>query len=232
MRNPDTGEAESAADRVYALVRQRIISGEYQPNTLLSEAQIAADAGLSRTPVRQALHVLQAERWLRVFPRKGVLILTPQVMDVHDFYELRLVLETWGIRKLAGRRLSAKVMSGLRSALQACQDAVESDETTFHRLAVRFHELIFMASENVLFVEIITWLRQRQYWDGKSYVEVTPAPYKERLQILKVYERLLNAVETGNADLACEILVEINNMPLKSGGGLTPIRNGASTRST
>jgi len=71
----DTTSTPSAADRVYDHVRQGILSRRYADNELLAEGGIAAETGVSRTPVREALLRLEAQGMIRLLPKRGALVL-------------------------------------------------------------------------------------------------------------------------------------------------------------
>src|SRR5262249_40392522 len=76
-----------AATRVHDFVRGQIIAGHYPPGAMISEMEVAAALGTSRTPVREAFQVLARERWLRIFPKRGAQVVPSTLADVTDLLE-------------------------------------------------------------------------------------------------------------------------------------------------
>ena len=70
----DAQPQDSAADRAYAFVKDRIITGAYAGGTLISEGEVSAAVRISRTPVREAFLRLAAEGLLRLYPKRGALV--------------------------------------------------------------------------------------------------------------------------------------------------------------
>ncbi|RSS85248.1 GntR family transcriptional regulator, partial [Streptomyces sp. WAC05292] len=76
--------AASAADRVYRHVKEHVLDRRYEGGTLLTEGGLATAVGVSRTPVREALLRLQAEGLLRLYPKKGALVLPVSAQEIAD----------------------------------------------------------------------------------------------------------------------------------------------------
>src|SRR6478609_9768746 len=84
----------SAADRVFEHVRQGILTRRYADNDLLAEGQIALEAGVSRTPVREALLRLEAQGMIRLLPKRGALVLPVTAQEWRDVLATRLLVES------------------------------------------------------------------------------------------------------------------------------------------
>ena len=80
-----------------------ILTGEYGPEERLIEEQLAERLGVSRTPVRQALTMLEAEGLVEIAPNRGATVCSFSTEDVWDIYDLRAVLEGHAARRAAGR---------------------------------------------------------------------------------------------------------------------------------
>src|SRR5690348_18504343 len=91
-----------AADRVYTHVKQAVLERRYEGGTLLAEGDLAEAVGVSRTPVREALLRLEAEGLLKLYPKKGALVLPVSAQEIADVVETRLLVEQHAVRKLAG----------------------------------------------------------------------------------------------------------------------------------
>jgi DNA-binding GntR family transcriptional regulator len=93
----------SGPSRVFETLRRSILEGEYGPNERLVEEQLAERLRVSRTPVRQALTMLEAEGLVEIEPNKGAAVRSFSVQDVWEIYDLRAVLEGHAARRAASR---------------------------------------------------------------------------------------------------------------------------------
>ncbi|MEU1025894.1 GntR family transcriptional regulator, partial [Streptomyces sp. NPDC005904] len=93
------GKRPPAADRVYAHVKRAVLERRYEGGTLLTEGELAEAVGVSRTPVREALLKLEVEGLLRLYPKKGALVLPVSAQEIADVVETRLLVETHAVRK-------------------------------------------------------------------------------------------------------------------------------------
>ena len=108
----------SAADRVYAQVKRDILGGGLPGGSLVTEGGLAEVAGVSRTPVREALLRLEGEGLVRLYPKKGALVVPPSVDDARDVLEARVVIEEWAARAVWSRR--ADLFPPWRPSWRAC----------------------------------------------------------------------------------------------------------------
>jgi DNA-binding GntR family transcriptional regulator len=135
----------SVADQVAALLRQRILDGEFRPGTQLQELPLASSLGVSRNTMREAIRILALEGLLRRNLHRGVMVSELSLRDVEEIYQLRRMLELPAI--LAASRPDAELLKQIRAELQSYEDAVRvSDwpravrhDLHFHSLIIRFH---------------------------------------------------------------------------------------------
>jgi DNA-binding GntR family transcriptional regulator len=83
----------SLAESTYASLREDILTGRRRPETLLLEHELAAQYGVSKTPIREALRLLAQEGWVVVLPRKGYLVRPLRFEDVREIFALRQMIE-------------------------------------------------------------------------------------------------------------------------------------------
>lgn len=133
----------SAADRAYAAIRGGILDGTFELGARLPEEDLAARAGVSRTPVREALRRLAAEGFVTFVPNRGAQVASWTEGDLQEIFELRAMLEgraaaLAAMRVTAGQldamadlagRMEAAAQQGTAGAL----DRVAELNTTFHR---------------------------------------------------------------------------------------------------
>jgi DNA-binding GntR family transcriptional regulator len=102
-----------AVDKAYQTVRERIVRGVYPASSRITEQEVAAAAGVSRTPVREALRKLHAEGLLEFIPHQGAIVTEWTSEDRDDVFELRALLEGYGAAR-AARRMTAEGIAELR----------------------------------------------------------------------------------------------------------------------
>jgi DNA-binding GntR family transcriptional regulator len=125
------GEARPGQDqseRAYEAIRRDIAAGRYQPGQRLVEADIAERAGVSRTPVRQALRWLEREGVVRIEKRRGATMQALSAQQISDLYELRAQLEAFACQ-LAARRADDADRAELQRLADAFESATREDES-------------------------------------------------------------------------------------------------------
>lgn len=95
----DQTEPVSLVDRVLDFLRERILSGEYEPGTRLRLQPLAEESGASLIPVREALRILEAERLVETIPNRGARVAGISREDMEDLYNVRILLETQAVRE-------------------------------------------------------------------------------------------------------------------------------------
>jgi GntR family galactonate operon transcriptional repressor len=145
---------------------KRIIGGELLPGTLVDPEQIAREMEISRTVVREAIKVLTAKGLLDARPRRGTFVLsrdrwnlldadviqwrnadTPDARLMVELEEVRQIIEPWGARLAAQRRLPDQI-AALDVAFAALVDA--SDEKSHVAADIRFHQVMLEGAQNEL----------------------------------------------------------------------------------
>ena len=95
--------SEPSAGTAYHRIRRAIVEGDYRPGERLVEQRVAEDLNLSRTPVREALRMLEAEGLVRIEPNRGAAVRLLSVDGINDLYELRARLESYAAELAAER---------------------------------------------------------------------------------------------------------------------------------
>ena len=95
-------------EQVYKILRDDICQGVYAPGTRLQEVELAESLNVSRSPVREALRQLAADGLLLEIPNKGVYVKEFTVRDIEEIYDLRVMLESYGIYHSAGHITSIR----------------------------------------------------------------------------------------------------------------------------
>jgi DNA-binding GntR family transcriptional regulator len=154
----------AAKDRAYAYVKERILDGGYPGGELLSEGEVAEALEVSRTPVREAFLLLEAEGLMRLYPKRGALVVPVSPGEVRDLMDTRLLVERDAARRVArdaNRR--DRVATELQHLLDLQQEALDADDApAFVRTDRDFHHAIVAAGGNGILTRLSDSLRDRQ----------------------------------------------------------------------
>jgi DNA-binding GntR family transcriptional regulator len=160
---PRAGSGPSAARRAYTHVADAIISGDLAASAFLTEGEVAAALGLSRTPVREAFLSLESAGLLRLFPKKGAVVTAVDDVETAELLQVRALLETKAVQVLGERPdVRDTVDTDLRALIQAQADAAAAgDLLAYARADHRFHSRIVDASGNRIIDDIYARLGPR-----------------------------------------------------------------------
>ncbi len=154
-----------ATERVYAYVKERILDGSLPGGAMTSEGEIADALQVSRTPVREAFLRLEAGGFLRLYPKRGALIVPVSPAEADEIYEARRVIESHAARVLT--ELPAAQLEAICDELQQIADEqrsaiATSDLAAYASADARFHHAVIEAAGNGLLTNFDSALRHRQ----------------------------------------------------------------------
>ncbi len=152
-------------ERAYDELKTGLLIGDYPLNRRLTEERLAAQLGVSRTPVREALLRLDAEGLVQRSPEGGFYPTAPDVSMVHDLYEVRLVLELQGLRRpaLGGRSTAhdAALLEPLRDEWRGLAEAAPDPDPGFVMLDEDFHVRLAASSGNPSLADLLRMVNER-----------------------------------------------------------------------
>lgn len=156
-------EQRSLRELVYEHLKARLNTGGLRPGTFLDLNALAAEIGISRTPLRDALIRLESEGFAEILPRRGVRIAALTLERIRDIYEMLGALESVALRGVAGRVRPGLVdrMSELNEEMRRSLAAF--DFGRFYEANLAFHDCYLDLSENAELVSRIRILKQRLY---------------------------------------------------------------------
>ena len=170
-------ETVPVTERAYRVVKERLLSGELAGGSMTSEGEISAQLGISRTPVREAFLRLEAEGLLRLFPKRGALVVPVSAAEADDVLEARLLVETHAGRAAtelppAAHRRLVELLGELLAAQEGA--VLDGDLAGYAALDARFHQEIVEAGGNEVLRRFSVGLRERQqrmiahsvHWDA------------------------------------------------------------------
>ncbi len=151
-------------DQVLQALRVAIVNGDYPPGQRLTEDRLAADFGVSRNPVREALRVVEAEGFVVVLPRRGAVVATPTSSTIADMFAVRARLEPLAARQAAERATRDDVAS-LHAMLEEARKATDTqDFPRISRLNSALHLRVIEISGNRWLSSLATALYLHVQW--------------------------------------------------------------------
>lgn len=161
--NINTNEYLPLRDVVFNTLRDAILTGKLVPGERLMENQLADKLGVSRTPVREALRMLELENLVELVPRKGAQVLDMSEKDIVNILEVRSALEGLAT-SVACKKMSKEDLQQLKNMEVDFEKAVaDNDVEHFVDIDEDFHDLIFAATENDKLINIFRNLRIQLY---------------------------------------------------------------------
>ncbi|WP_308011069.1 GntR family transcriptional regulator [Streptomyces sp. AC495_CC817] len=180
--------------RVADWLRDAILDGVREPGSRLIERDLAAEFGVSRVPVRDALKILEAEGLVTLRPRTWAIVREFTPADLADLDEVRSVLEPLAFR-LAALRHRRDGLDALRRALELEKaGAIAADPITARRAAADFHEVVIELSENRLLGDLMQGMRSKLRW--------SLAQHDDLEHVTDEHEELFRAISERDADRA------------------------------
>lgn len=175
-------------DVVFNTLRQGILTGVLKPGERLMEIHLAAKLGVSRTPIREAIRMLELDGLVTMVPRRGAEVARISKDDLSDVLEVRKVLDSLAT-ELACTRITSEQKEELRKAALEFEEAVGTkDIVKIAKADVRFHDVIIEASGNKRLVQMINNLAERIYRYRLEYIKDEnnhPTIIEEHTQIMK-----------------------------------------------
>ncbi len=150
----------SIREKVYTAVRNDILNGRIDPGERMVETRLAEQIKTSRTPVREALHMLEREGLIEAIPRVGYRVKSLKWDEVEEICEIRRVNETLAAR-WAMKRITHKELKALEKNLSASKAEVkQGNPKAFVELDADFHEVLSRASGSERLQELCQMLRR------------------------------------------------------------------------
>jgi DNA-binding GntR family transcriptional regulator len=181
----------AAKRNIFEDLKMSIMQGTFKPRERLIERNLAAQFGVSRTPIREALHKLAAMGMVRIIPNQGAMVADFSLQDIESLYFVRLHLE-----RLAGRLACSKItkeeINTLVTLNQGLKRAMAWDD--FPKMVDKdqqFHLTLIRFSKNPFLIKAIEDLRLKSYpfsyyyWRSNQYLRSSLADHNRMIQALR-----------------------------------------------
>jgi DNA-binding GntR family transcriptional regulator len=183
------------------LIRDAIVEGRLEPGRRLKEEELARELGISRTPVREALLVLQAEDLVSATPNRGAVVRSHDAEELDDLYELRSLLEGHAARR-AAERATPEQIALLRASCERFAAVADDDLAGLVRENLVFHDAILgMAGSARLASMVGKVIKLPLVYNSYRWY----SPEQKRISV-EYHRRIVSAFAAGDAPAAERIM--------------------------
>lgn len=191
-------------DVVFKTLRQAILTGELKPGERLMEIHLANRLGVSRTPIREAIRMLELEGLVTMIPRKGAEVSRISKQDISDVLEVRASLDALAVR-LCCERITEEEMQKLEEATKAFSEAVAlGDLTAVAQADVDYHDIIVNASKNKRLFQMVFNLAERAYRYRLEYIK----DKSSHENLIKEHQEILDYIKKKDAANAEKAIIK------------------------
>ncbi len=189
------GRRVSRVDQAYEEIRGRIVNNEYPPSHQVLEHELAAELGMSRTPVREALIRLENEKFVQIVPRHGMRVVPLSLNDLRDVYDVLTALELTAIERLARSGLDDSAAAALAKALDDMDTALKKrDFDGWVSADERFHRTVTDVCGNSRLASMAFML-----WDQSHRARLTTVRMRPALEVSnREHRAVVDAIRRGD----------------------------------
>lgn len=188
----------SLEEQVTATLESEILTGTLAAGTALTEQSLSVRLGVSRTPIRAALHTLAEEGLINLVPNRGAVVVGVTREDLIDIYKIRMRLE--GLASaLAAERISREDLATLRESVELAEFYISRNDTEhLKELDTQFHAIIYRASGNRMLNKTLSELHRNII----SYRKMSLSVPGRLERSVGEHREILKAIEAGDAERA------------------------------
>jgi DNA-binding GntR family transcriptional regulator len=133
----------SVREKTYSLLRKQLLTGQFPPNQRLTEESLAKELGVSRTPVREALHKLELEGLVKTAGARGFCVPDDSVEEMDELFEIRAILEGHALACLC-KMVTEEEIYSLEKLIRQAEHAFESEKMALvFEYNTQFHDLLY-----------------------------------------------------------------------------------------
>lgn len=209
-------ENKSLREKVYEIIKDKIMTNEFLPGEALNVVALAEALGASQTPVREAMNMLRAEGLIHQESHRKCLVAPIESDDVLQAYEVRLLIEPYAAYQAADsikeKTDLKKLLDALRTRAQAIMEQPENevDLDGYLRIDLDLHEIFLAAAGDALLGEVLNLIgdrsrRIRTYFEGIASKFGISSTHKIH-EITSEHLEIIKAIQRGQAQTAKQLL--------------------------
>ncbi len=187
-------------DVVFNTLRQAILTGDLKPGERLMEIHLANRLGVSRTPIREAIHKLELEGLVTMIPRRGAEVAQITEKSMNDVLEVRRALDALSV-ELACERITEEELEQLKESCEAFEKAVKTkDVKAIAQADVALHDIIVQATGNARLIQLINHLSEQMYRYRFEYIK----DFSQHGRLVEEHRNLYDSIVKKDRDTARE----------------------------
>ncbi len=191
-------KSPSLEEMVYSRLEEEILSAELKRGTALGEIALSKRLGVSRTPVRSAIHRLAEEGLVEVIPNKGATVIGINTADLIDIYRIRKRLEGLA-SSLAAERITKDELDKLTEAVELAEFYINKNDTEhIKELDTVFHSIIYKASGSRFLSHTLSELHRKIKSYRKRSLSVPGRLERSETE----HREILEAIKAGDSEMA------------------------------
>jgi DNA-binding GntR family transcriptional regulator len=193
---------DSRSEAAYRILKEKIVSLELPPASLLNEADLMTELDLGRTPIREALQRLALENLVIILPRRGTIVADLNMSDLQKIFEIRLELEAYAVRLAAERATPAQIVE-MELLFANCDEFIQQgDYDQLIGLDHQAHRLLAQAAHNEFLEETL----ERLYTHVLRLWYVSLHKVSRLTEAIEEHRDIIAAVKAGDGQRAGEIM--------------------------
>lgn len=195
----------SLREQIYAHLRDEMLVGNILPDTTLNLNEISQQLGISKTPLRDALIRLEAEGFVTIMPRRGVMVNALTLADVASYYQIIGALEGEVVKSVFDY-LDSSHISRMRQTTADMREALSNEAfDRYYELNIAFHDVFLRLSDNPALRSMIMPLKQRLYdFQRRPYVK------EWEYRNCSEHDQFIDMVKAGDLPEAVRILRDVH----------------------
>lgn len=191
-------------DVVFQTLRSAILRGDLKPGERLMELQLAAKLGVSRTPIREAIRMLEQEGLAITIPRRGAEVAKMTEKDMGDTLQIRRALEELAVVLVCDKITEADVEE-LKTAMVRFEELTKGDNVMeLAKADVALHETVYRIADNPKLVQLLGEFREQMFRYRAEYLKdrsIYPV-------LIQEHRDMVSALEKRNKDLVVKITMK------------------------
>ena len=141
-------EHQPLPDKIANFVREAIIVGKLKPGEKISEAKLADELHISRTPIREAIRMLESEGFVSIIPRRGTIVSEFSLEDLYEYFQIKACLEGFAAASVVDS-LSEREFNKLKRLNKEEMAAISAgDFSHYLRIHDDFHQIFLARTAN------------------------------------------------------------------------------------
>ena len=189
---PNMDEFLPLRDVVFNTLRQAILTGDLKPGERLMEIHLADKLGVSRTPIREAIHKLELEGLVTIIPRRGAEVAQITEKSMKDVLEVRRALDALCV-ELACDRITDQGLDSLKAACDNFELSIKTkDVKKIAQADVALHDIIAQATNNQRLIQLINNLSEQMYRYRFEYIKDESGHENLVNEHRMIYESIMN----------------------------------------